>query len=79
MLDFEPKKGPESGGSTIKVIGRRLNTGRHIEAYVADLRCKLVDRMRYVPYPCLTAVICSFFLSFLLPLILFFIFNRMKY
>ena len=62
MLDFEPKKGPESGGSTIKVIGRKLNTGRHIEAYVADLPCKLVDRMRYVhaPYPCLTAVICSY-------------------
>lgn len=42
-MDFNPKKGPRSGGTTVKITGLKMNTGRHITATVAGQKC-VVDR-----------------------------------
>ncbi|PFX28558.1 Plexin-A3 [Stylophora pistillata] len=44
-IDFNPKKGPRSGGTTVKIAGLKMNTGRHITAMVAGRKC-VVDRAK---------------------------------
>ena len=41
--DFNPKKGPRSGGTNVNITGNNMNTGRYITVQVAGRQC-LVDR-----------------------------------
>lgn len=53
--DFNPKKGPRSGGTTVTITGRKMNTGRYITVEVAGRPC-LVDRSLVTDssVPCIT-------------------------
>lgn len=46
-LDFNPKKGPRSGGTNVNITGNNMNTGRYITVQVAGRQC-LVDRNKLV-------------------------------
>ena len=42
ISDIEPRHGPQSGGTKVKIKGEYLNAGSHIEAHIGDLPCKIV-------------------------------------
>lgn len=37
-----PKFGPRSGGTTLKIMGKFMNAGSRIEAYINDLPCEIL-------------------------------------
>ncbi|XP_038066372.1 plexin-B-like [Patiria miniata] len=41
ITDFQPRLGPEAGGTTVSVNGAALNTGRDIEAFIGDNPCNI--------------------------------------
>ena len=43
--DFNPKKGPQSGGTNVTITGHKMDTGRFITVQVAGRPC-VVERAR---------------------------------
>ena len=41
ISDIEPRHGPMSGGTQVKMKGEYLNAGSHVEATIGDLPCKI--------------------------------------
>ncbi|XP_049284927.1 plexin-A2 isoform X3 [Anopheles funestus] len=41
--NFEPKHGPISGGTTIKIMGRYLNTGSRVRAFLDQHPCEILS------------------------------------
>ncbi|XP_031564462.1 plexin-A4-like [Actinia tenebrosa] len=60
VKDFNPKKGPESGGSLINITGINLNTGRRIEAWLGKTPC-VIDRLKVTDtsIPCITQAVST--------------------
>ncbi|XP_038061896.1 plexin-B-like [Patiria miniata] len=44
ITDFQPRLGPEAGGTAVSVNGTALNTGRDIEAFIGDRRCEIIGQ-----------------------------------
>lgn len=40
---IRPRKGPQSGGTRIKILGEHMNAGSHKEAYIGDTPCQIVE------------------------------------
>lgn len=43
ILDFEPKFGPRSGGTTLTIYGEYLNAGSRIQAFIDHLPCQILS------------------------------------
>jgi len=42
ISDIEPRHGPMSGGTLVKMKGQYLNAGSHVEATIGDLPCRII-------------------------------------
>ncbi|XP_071816898.1 plexin-A4-like isoform X2 [Apostichopus japonicus] len=42
--NFEPKRGPFSGGTTVKITGKKLDVGTEVEVNMGRVPCKFVNR-----------------------------------
>ncbi len=40
---IRPRRGPQSGGTRIKLLGEHMNAGSHQEAFIGDAPCKIVE------------------------------------
>ncbi len=40
---IRPKRGPQSGGTRIKILGDYMNAGSHVEAFIGDSPCEIVE------------------------------------
>ena len=43
IRNIRPKKGPQSGGTRVKIIGDHMDAGSHKEAYIGDLPCRIIE------------------------------------
>ncbi|XP_038067021.1 plexin-B1-like [Patiria miniata] len=44
ITHFQPRLGPEAGGTAVSVNGTALNTGRNIEAFIGDNPCHITGK-----------------------------------
>ncbi|XP_038069418.1 plexin-A4-like [Patiria miniata] len=44
ITHFQPRLGPEAGGTAVSVNGTALNTGRNIEAFIGDYPCHITGQ-----------------------------------
>ncbi|XP_038061899.1 plexin-B-like [Patiria miniata] len=44
ITSFQPRLGPEAGGTAVSVNGTALNTGRDIEAFIGDKPCNITGK-----------------------------------
>ncbi|XP_038069370.1 plexin-B-like [Patiria miniata] len=44
ITHFQPRLGPEAGGTAVSVNGTALNTGRDIEAFIGDYPCNITGQ-----------------------------------
>ena len=54
LTDIEPRHGPQSGGTRVKIKGEYLNAGSHVEASIGNLPCRIV-RTRRKHVVCITS------------------------
>ena len=43
IVSIRPRRGPQSGGTRIKIFGEHMDAGSHKEAYIGDSPCKIVS------------------------------------
>ncbi|QQP52047.1 Plexin A [Caligus rogercresseyi] len=43
LTAIRPRRGPVSGGTRVKIIGKYMNAGSHIEAFIGDSPCKIIE------------------------------------
>ncbi|XP_063706809.1 plexin-A4 isoform X3 [Culicoides brevitarsis] len=41
--DFEPKRGPQAGGTQLRIKGKYLNAGSRIRAFIDNLQCEVLS------------------------------------
>ena len=43
ITGIRPKRGPQSGGTKVKILGNFMNAGSHKEAYIGDSPCEIIE------------------------------------
>ena len=43
IKSIRPKRGPQSGGTKVKIFGEHMNAGSFIEAFVGDYPCEIIE------------------------------------
>merc|ERR1712223_1840837 len=43
ITGIRPKRGPQSGGTKVKILGNFMNAGSHREAYIGDSPCEIIE------------------------------------
>ena len=54
ISDIEPRHGPQSGGTRVRIKGEYLNAGSHVEASIGDLPCEIIKAKKRT-VTCITA------------------------
>ncbi|XP_022105400.1 plexin-B-like [Acanthaster planci] len=55
ITSFEPRFGPEAGGTVVSVDGSALNTGRKIEAFIGNFPCNITGERFEPQLHCVTS------------------------
>ena len=50
ITDIEPRHGPQSGGTKIRIKGEYLNAGSHVEAYIGNYSCRIIKTKKKVKF-----------------------------
>ena len=43
IRNIRPKKGPQAGGTRVKIIGEHMDAGSHKEAFIGNLPCRIIE------------------------------------
>ncbi len=72
ITDIEPRHGPQSGGTKIRIKGEYLNAGSHVEAYIGNYSCRIIKTKKKVKFCFELFLYLILNLSFYTPLFPFF-------